>query len=213
MRIDVSLEHRDIETELAELQARLRERAGLLQRLPVIVSGLPELVFSYREVDGEFHVYAEDASRDLLAGCTVFNRVFEVNRRTDAYVRSPHSRYASAYRGKGVASAVYRWALQAGMCLVTGPRQSPGAHRLWMALARSHELAFIELEDRRLRILGNTVGQPALDAYGTRMLLLGAGWTLGRFAEIAAAIDSCARNDFSIDCDLPTRHHSKVPPP
>src|SRR4051812_3611909 len=183
MRIDVSLDHRPLETELAQLQARLRERAGTLQELPTIRTGGPELAFSYREVDGEFHVYVEDASRKVLAGCTVFNRVFEVDRRTDSYVRSPHSRYAIAYRGKGIASAVYRWALQAGMCLVTGPRQSPGAHRLWMALARSHELAFVELAEHRLRILGNTVGQTALDAYGTRMLLLGAGWTPSRFSE------------------------------
>jgi hypothetical protein len=211
MRIDVSLDHRDMATELAQLWDRLRERTDKLQGLPAIRTALPELAFHYREVDGEFHVYAEDTARDVLAGCTVFNRVFEVDRRTDAYVRSPHSRYASAYRGQGVASAVYRWALQAGMCLVSGPRQSPGAHRLWMALARSHPLAFIELQQRRLRILGTALAPAELESYDTRLLLLGAGWTLDRFAALAGSADSCARNDFALDWKAPTV--TEVPSP
>ena len=137
MRIDVDLEHRDIEAELAALWARLKARGDVLQPLPIFAPRAPELVFRYREVDGEFHVYAVDAGRDVLAGCTVFNRLSEVDAKVGAFLRSPHSRYAHGYRRKGVASAVYRWALQAGMCLVSGPRQSAGAHRLWEKLGRA----------------------------------------------------------------------------
>ena len=184
MRIDVALDRRDLDAELVRLHARMKARADVLHDVPAIATGVPGLVFRYREVDGEFYVYAEDFSRKALAGCTVFNRVLEVDRRTGRYVRSPHSRYAYEYRKRGVASAVYRWALQAGMCLVSGPRQSPGAYRLWMALARSHELTFVQTDDQRLRIMGPTVNGPAFEAFGTRMLLLGAGWTLQRFVDV-----------------------------
>ena len=184
MRIDVALDHRDLEAELASLHARMGKPGDALHRLPAIATTLPDLAFRYREADGEFYVYVEDGERNVLAGCTVFNRVFEVDRRAAPYVRSPHSRYAAAYRRRGVAGAVYRWALDAGMCLVSGPRQSPGAYALWMSLARSHALAFVETRDKRLRILGERVDARAFEAFDTRMLLLGAGWTLQRFAGV-----------------------------
>jgi hypothetical protein len=186
MRIDVSLDHRNLDAELAGLHARMRTPGDALHGLPAIATSLPHLAFRYREVDGEFHVYVEDPARPALAGCTVFQRVPEVDRRVDACIRSPHSRYAQDYRGQGIASAVYAWALQAGMCLVSGPRQSPAAHRLWMALARTYEIAFVQVADKRLRIMEAEPHPAALQDLGTRMLLLGAGWTLHRFAGAAA---------------------------
>jgi hypothetical protein len=182
MRIDVALDHRDLDAELDALRARMQRPGDALHGMPAIATPLPGLVLKVRETGGEFHVYAEDLSRNALAGCTVFSRVPEVHRRADPYVRSPHSRYARAYRRQGVASTVYRWALQSGMCLVSGPRQSPGAHRLWHALARSNELAFVQAAHGSLRIVGTEVERPTFDAFETRMLLLGAGWTLQRFA-------------------------------
>jgi len=183
MRIDVTLEHRDLEADLAALHARMRTPGDVLHQMPVIGAALPGLALRYREADGEFYVYVEDASRNVLAGCTVFNRAF-VDCRTGRYVRSPHSKYAAGYRRRGVASAVYRWALDAGMCLVSGPRQSPAAYGLWMSLARSYELAFVDTRDRRLRIMGDRVEQSAFEEFDTRMMLLGRGWTLRRFARV-----------------------------
>lgn len=181
MRIDVQLEHRDMDAELAALHARLR-RAGGVQQLPIRGASAPEFVFSFRESDGEFHVYVEDSSRGVLAGCTVFQRVLEVDRRAGRYVRSPHSRYGAAYRRRGLASSAYRWALGAGLCLVSGPRQSPAAHRLWWALGRSHDLLFVRARDKRLEIMDGDVEPSVFDQLETRMLLLGAGWTRGRLA-------------------------------
>lgn len=182
MRIDVSLEHRDLGAELATLHARMHTPGDPLHGLPTVPSGLPGFRLRYRETDGEFHLYVEDAARNLLAGCTVFQHVFEVDRRAARYVRSPHSRYAAGYRQRGLATAVYRWALEAGLCLLSGPRQSPGAHRLWRALARTHGLAFVRLHERRLEMLGSLVERSAFEAFDTRMLLLGSGWDLQRFA-------------------------------
>ena len=185
MKLDVSLEHRDFEAELAQLHARMQRPSDPLHDLPRIATAMPDLVLRYREADCEFYVYVEDPSRQVLAGCTAFKRVFEVDRRAGRSLRSPHSRYAAGYRQRGVASTVYRWALAAGLCLVSGPRQSPGAYRLWMALARTHELAFVHAQDKRLRVMGSHVERSAFEAAGTRMTLLGAGWTLRRLAQVA----------------------------
>jgi len=184
MRIDVALEHRDLEGELAALHARMGRPGDALHGMPALAASLPGLVFRCRETDGEFHLYVEDPARAVLAGCTVFNRASELDRRVARYVRSPHSRYAAAYRGRGVASAVYRWALQAGLCLLSGPRQSPGAHALWMSLARSHPLAYVDTRGGQLRMLDAQVEGSAFEDLDTRMLLLGAGWTPERFASV-----------------------------
>lgn len=200
MRIDVALDHRDLEAELANLHARMRSPGDPLHGLPAIAGGRPGFAFRYREADGEFYVYVEDTARGVLAGCTVFNAAFEVERRAARYLRSPHSRYAAAYRRQGLASAVYRWALDAGLCLVTGPRQSPGAHRLWHALAKTHELVFVRTSNKRLQILGPYIEPCAFDAFDTRMMLFGAGWTVSRFAaatqcDVAPAGAGAARLD------------------
>ena len=184
MRIDVALDHRELDAELAALHARMQHPGDVLHAMAALPSGLPDLVFRYREVDGEFYLYVEDISREVLAGCTVFNRLVEVDRRASRYLRSPHSRYASAYRRRGIASAVYRWALDAGMCLVSGARQSPGAYGLWQSLARTHELSFLQIRDQRLQLLGDKIEPAAFEAFDTRMMLFGAGWTLERFAAV-----------------------------
>jgi hypothetical protein len=174
MRVDVDLEHRDIEAELAALYGRLRPRADKLITLPIFTPRAPELVFKYREVDGEFYVYAEDPARGVLAGVTVFNRVPNLDSGVGCRVRSPHSKYAATYRRKGVASAVYQWALQAGLSLVSGPRHSEGAHRLWRALAESQELCLVRIEDRRLRVTDSPTDGGEMEALETRMMLAGA---------------------------------------
>ena len=198
MRIDVTLDHRELDAELAALHARMHRPGDVLHAMAALPSGRPDLVFRYREVDGEFYLYVEDISREALAGCTVFNRVSDVDRRAARFFRSPHSRYASAYRRRGIASAVYRWALDAGMCLVSGPRQSPGAYGLWQTLAKSHHLSFLQIRDKRLHLLGDQVEPSAFEAFDTRMLLLGAGWTVERFT----AVTEC---DFAPTAERPRK--------
>jgi len=195
MRIDVALTHRDVDAELARLHERMNSPGDALHGMTTIPTALPGLVFRYREVAGEFYLYVEDTARGALAGCTVFNRAFEVERRAERYLRSPHTRIASAYQRRGIGTAVYEWALQAGLCLVSGPRQSVGAHRLWQALGTRHELVFVRLRDKKLEFLGPDRPPGWKEAYKTRMLLLGAGWELERFARVA-------------QCALPALSHS-----
>ncbi len=178
LRIDVDHSDQGIEAELDALHGRLQEAGDALQRCTRLPALQPGLLFHHREADGEHYVYVEDAARRRLAGYTVFNRLIEVDRRTDPHVRSPHSKYAADYRGRGIASAVYAWALGRGFCLVSGARQSAGAHALWRSLARRHPLRWITLRGKRIHDLGPEVAPARAAELETRMLLLGQGWSL-----------------------------------
>lgn len=178
LRIDVDHSDASIESELDALYGRLHTPGDALNRCSGLPALQPGLRFHYREADGEHYVYVEDVARRRLAGYTVFNRLIEVDRRTDRHVRSPHSKYAAAYQGRGIASAIYGWALGRGFCLVSGARQSAGAHALWRSLARRHPLRWITVRARRLHDLGPEIPPVQAEALDTRMLLLGQGWSL-----------------------------------
>lgn len=181
LRIDVDQPTEHIETELQGLHDRLRDPDDLLHRsCRLLPLPLPGLLAWHREADGEHYVYVEDPGAGRLAGTTVFNRLVEVDRRTDRHVRAPHSRYAPAYQRRGIASAVYGWMLARGICLVSGARQSPGAHALWRALARRHPMSHVEIAGGGLHFLGREVPEAVREQLGTRLILLGTGWTLER---------------------------------
>lgn len=78
---------------LAALYARMRRRGDRLHGLPTFRLHDPRFMVHVRSVGGELHAYVEDVQRQCLAGCTVFNRLAEVDRRADRHLRSPHSRY------------------------------------------------------------------------------------------------------------------------
>lgn len=177
LRIDVKPGEADIEAELDALQRRLRTPGDPMQACRPLPSLLPGLIFHHREADGEHFIYVEDPSSGCLAGYTVFNRLVEVDRRTDRILRSPHSRYAPAYRGKGIATAVYEWALGQGLCLLSGARQSVGAHALWQALGRRHPLSWVTLRAKRMHELKPDISANRRTALETRLLLLGADWS------------------------------------
>lgn len=175
LRLDVQWSTAAVDDELKSLHARL-ERSGLLNGGTSIISTQrPGLVFRHREADGEHYIYVEDVDRGCLAGYTVFNRLIEVNRSLDRFVRAPHSKYAVGYQRRGIATAVYEWALDQGFCLVSGARQSQSAHALWMSLATRHRLEYIEVRNRCIHLLRSPVAPLTLDRLHTRMALLGEG--------------------------------------
>lgn len=184
LRIDVEHAHDMLDAELDALHRRIHTRGDSLHGLHVVESGLPDLVFRCREADGEYYVYVEDVRRRCLAGYTVFNRLIELNRRVERFMRAPHSKYTPAYRRRGIASAVYECALQSGLCLISSARQSVGAHALWHALARRHPLGFVAIRDKSLSFLGKSVSQATLDNLHVRMILLGSGWSFGRLGAL-----------------------------
>lgn len=186
LRIDVEHAPELLDAELDALQRRMRTRGDPLHGLPAVASGLPDLVFRCREADGEYYVYVEDARRRCLAGYTVFNHLIELNRRIEKSMRAPHSKYAPAYRRRGIASAVYECALQSGLCLISGARQSAGAHALWQALGRRHALGFVLMRDKSMRYLGKRVSEPLLDNLHVRMILFGAGWDVERLEALCS---------------------------
>lgn len=182
LRIDVALPPWGVEADLRRLQQRMRTPGDALWRLPIMDTAPAGFAFRYREADGEQYLYVEDLATGRLAGYTVFNRLVELGRRADLHLRAPHSKYSRHYQRRGIGTAVYRWALERGMCLMTGARQSTGAHALWRALSSQYELGHVSLDSRKLSYLGPRVAPAVLEDFSTRMVLLGRGWTLERFA-------------------------------
>ena len=180
LRIDVQRPDESIESELDTLYRRLHTAAAPLAACTARPGPRPGLVWRHREADGEHYVYVEDTARGCLAGYTVFNRLIEVDRRTDPHVRAPHSRYAPAYQRRGIATAVYEWGLGQGLCLVSGARQSAGAHALWLALGRRFQLGYVALRQRRMHYLGPEPAPALRDDLNTRLILLGGDWSLER---------------------------------
>lgn len=178
LRVDVQLGSAEVDEELKSLHDRLVRSGILKRRTQIIKPPIADLRFHHREADGEHYIYVEDAARGCLAGYTVFNRLIEVNRRLDRFVRAPHSKYAADYQRRGIATAVYEWALAQGFCLVSGARQSPGAHALWQTLAKRHRLEYIDIRDKCMHVLGAQVDPSTENRLQTRMLLLGRGWAV-----------------------------------
>jgi len=178
LRVDVQLGSAEVDDELKSLHNRLVRSGILRRRTQIIKTPIADLRFHHREADGEHYIYVEDAARGCLAGYTVFNRLIEVNRRLDRFVRAPHSKYATDYQRRGIATAVYEWALAQGFCLVSGARQSPGAHALWQTLAKRHRLEYIDIRDKCMHVLGAQVDPSTEYRLQTRMLLLGRGWAV-----------------------------------
>ena len=49
-------------------------------------------------------------------------------------------------------------------------------------LAPDYRLGYVDITDKKMRYLGNSVAPEVLDHLNTRMFLLGKGWSLGSFA-------------------------------
>ncbi len=187
LRIDVDLSGRDIQREFDALYDRIRTNhrtRDAMQPLPLHLRGL---VFRLREADGEYFVYAIDPLCNRIVAYTVFNRLVEVDRRTDRHLRAPHTKVAHGYRRMGIATAIYRWWLDSGRSLMTGARQSAGAHGLWMALARDYELAAVRIgAHKRVQHLPLPPPPGFFDALGTRLVLVGRDCRLADFTQPAA---------------------------
>lgn len=183
LRIDVQLPPSEVEKELDALHRRLNRPGDALYDLPTLQIDFPGLRFRYRVADGEHYIYVEDVKRGCLAGYTIFNRLIELNRRQDKHLRATHSKYATPYQRRGIATAIYRWWLDAGNCLISGARQSSGAHALWRSLGKKYELIYVDLREKKLRCLGPRVSSRVREDLYTRMILIGADQDLHSLAE------------------------------
>lgn len=184
LRIDVDLSGRDIQREFDALHERIRTNhrtRDAMQPLPLHLHGL---VLRMREADGEVFVYAIDPLRNRIVAYTVFNRLVEVDRHTDRHLRAPHTKVAHGYRRMGIATAIYRWWLDSGRSLMTGARQSAGAHGLWMSLARDYTLVAVRIaEHKRVQQLPLPPPPGFFDALDTRLVLVGRDCRLADFVQ------------------------------
>ena len=96
-------------------------------------------------------------------------------------MRAPHTKFAPAYQRCGLAGSLYRWALDGGLCLLSGARQSAGAHALWQVLGADYPGGYVDLRQKTLTWLAETVSPREREDLHTRRLLLGRGWTLQAF--------------------------------
>lgn len=163
--------------------------------LPAVALGGSGLIVRHRAADGEYFLYVEEPAARRLAGYTVFNRLPDIPRRADRYLRAPHTRLRASAQRRGLATTLYRWGLDAGLCLISGARQSVGAARLWTALADNYRHGFVDVEGRTLRYLGETVPDDVFGALHTRRLLLGNGWRLAEFARATGMAEAEADAD------------------
>lgn len=180
LRVDVAQPPEQLQAELEELFERMNSQGDALYGLPTLDLRHSDFVFRYRQADGEHYVYVVDMARGRLAGYTVFNRLIELNRKTERHLRAPHSKYAQMYQRRGIASTIYRWWLDAGNCLISGARQSDGAHALWRSLGLRYPLICVEVRDKVLRYLGDDIVTYIKEDLQTRLILVGAGYTPAR---------------------------------
>ena len=122
LRIDVDLSGRDIQREFDALYDRIRTNHRTRDAMRALPLQLHGLLFRVREADGEYFVYAIEPLNNRIVAYTVFNRLVEVDRRTDRHLRAPHTKVVDGYRRMGIASAIYRWWLDSGRSLITGAR-------------------------------------------------------------------------------------------
>ena len=177
LRVDVAQRPEQLQAELEELFERMNSPGDALHGLPTLELRHSGFAFRYRQADGEHYVYVQDLARGRLAGYTVFNRLIELNRRTERHLRAPHSKYARIYQRRGIASTIYSWWLDAGNCLISGARQSDGAHALWRSLGVRYRLICVEVRDKSLRYLGDDIAAYIKQDLQTRLILVGAGYT------------------------------------
>lgn len=177
LRVDVAQRPEQLQAELEELFERMNSPGDALHGLPTLELRHSGFAFRYRQADGEHYVYVQDLARGRLAGYTVFNRLIELNRRTERHLRAPHSKYARIYQRRGIASTIYSWWLDAGNCLISGARQSDGAHALWRSLGVRYRLICVEVRDKSLRYLGDDIAAYIKQDLQTRLILVGAGCT------------------------------------
>ncbi|QIL84060.1 N-acetyltransferase [Diaphorobacter sp. HDW4A] len=203
LRIDVHTGTEAIENELQSLHDRLHTPGDSMHgiaHLPLLQDS--RFTVHFREADGERYVYIEDTLAQRLAGYTVFNRLIEINKRADRVLRAPHSKFAPEYQRTGLATAVYRWALEGGQCLMTGARQSDGAHALWDRLARDYEQGYVHLHDKTLTYLGTEVyDERLMDDLNTRRVLLARGWNIEHLAE-TSQMRTLVREDACLSTQL-----------
>lgn len=145
MRVDVCIDSAEIEADLQAVQRRMEAGRYPLHSLPGLPIGFPGVAFRVRELGTEQRIFSLEEGSGRLIGYSAFDILPEGGRRYFASVRSPHSRYAPGYQGRGIATAVYSWVLSQGRTLVSGARQSVGAHALWRSLGRRMGLEMVRV--------------------------------------------------------------------
>lgn len=191
LRVDVSRPPDHVRGELRELAQRVLPAA--LEPVKLGGPGLPPtLTVQERHAGGDVYMYVYTRDTQRLVGYVAFQQIPEAGRRARKHVRSPHALFHPAYQRQGLGTALYGAILARGYGLVSGARQSPGAHALWQALGRRHTLAYVQVGGRQWRHLGQVVDGDTFDDLQTRLLLLPAGLDVDDFAQASGLLPADA---------------------
>lgn len=178
LRIDVFLPEDRVAADLDAINRRADTLLDRSDELPELCMPQHGLVVKTRCADGEHFLYVLDTVRCRVVAYVTLSRLIELNRQADRFLRSPHTKVAPDYRRRGIATAIYRWWLDSGLSLVTGARQSPSARALWVSMARSYRLVYVQIDHKRVFDLGEQPPESVLQQLNCRAVLLGRGASL-----------------------------------
>lgn len=94
----------------------------------------------------------------------------------------PHSSMLPAYRSKGYAKAMYNWALQSGMSLMSFYEHTTAANRIWKSLASTWPTVLVDT--RKMRIIKDPRNMKDPGNRNIRLLMFGKGHSVAQLTEL-----------------------------
>jgi len=192
MDLDFGMSSRDVYADLLvgdKMLRRAEQEKKPIKRITTAIPGVILVTFQHpitkttslilvREVDPV-------SKEEYTVGYVRFERqAIGVGRVRYQNLLTPHATFAERAQGKGYASAIYKWALNHGMCFMSSGTQSPGANMMWEKLGRTYPWFLIRVPvNQPAEFLGHGEGltKQQLNSYEVRLVLLGKGWTLEKF--------------------------------
>ena len=192
MDLDFGMSRRDVQEDLQvgdKMLLRAEQEKKPIKRITTAVPGVILVTFQHPITKTTSLILVREVDPVSKAEHTVGYVRFErqaigVGRVRYQNLLTPHATFAERAQGKGYASAIYKWALNQGMCFMSSGIQSPGANMMWEKLGRVYPWFLIRVRvDRLTEFLGQGEGltKQQLSTYEVRLVLLGKGWTLEKF--------------------------------
>lgn len=187
--LTVSLNPSEIREYIANQATRFeeflpRKRNGA-QWIKTAMRGVRLGVFHARDYMGET-MYVLVYEGDLAVGVVRLEQPSAAQNFKGSIV-TPHSMFLPMSQGKGYASSIYIWALNAGICLVSAVNQSAAANKLWIKLGKTWPwfVIYDPRGDYRYEYAGDgtQLSTKELNSDKTRLVLLGRGWNEAKFAK------------------------------
>lgn len=180
-----NLDSNDLKGDIARLESDFQSALERKRyQAKVIKTARPGVTLGTMRVHDERYIIVYEDEHAV--GFVYFEKPTRRISPTSAIV-TPHARFLPKAQGKGYASSVYTWALSSGMCFISAGEQSTGANMLWLKLGKVWPWFLIREEFLSHGVFsyegrGEHLTRKQLNEEETRLVLLGKGWTLEKFA-------------------------------